>query len=189
MKLHLDKINWSHLRNNANVYWFMLKAFVLLMLTIIIKESVTSCILAIFLCLNWHLWRRVSCWSMNTSSNLVNVINGNHREEETVKKKKNIEGWIAKQISKAFPAILPLAINHNLGWHIPICLSSFSGVIQFIWYQITTFTKVRALHLLSGRRAKQENLWLHVSSILSDSEVIVPCLRVQFINNFPSSPA
>ena len=89
MKLHLAKINWSHLRNNAYVYCFMLKAFVLLMLTIIIKESVTSCILAIFLCLNWHLWCRVSCWSMNTSSDLVNVINGNHREEETVKKKKH----------------------------------------------------------------------------------------------------
>lgn len=62
------------------------------MLTIIIIESVTSCILAIFLCLNWHLWRGVSRWSMNTSSDLVNVINGNHREEETVKKKKSTEG-------------------------------------------------------------------------------------------------
>ena len=65
----------------------MLKASVLLMLTIIIKESVMSCNLAIFLCLNWHLLRGVSCRSMNTSSDLVNVINGNHREEETVKKK------------------------------------------------------------------------------------------------------
>lgn len=107
-------------------------------------------------------------------------------EKRKLSRKKNIEGLIAEQITKAFPAILPLAINHNLGWHIPICLSSFSGVIQIIWYQIITFTKVRAIHLLSGGRAKQENLWLLVSSILSDSEVIVPCLRVQFINNFLS---
>lgn len=107
-------------------------------------------------------------------------------EKRKLSRKKNIEGLIAEQITKAFPAILPLAINHNLGWHSPICLSSFSGVIQIIWYQIITFTKVRAIHLLSGGRAKQENLWLHVSSILSDSEVIVPCLRVQFINNFLS---